>query len=446
MEAATTRDVKPERTLPNAARPAIVAAWMLTLTLSIPGHCFGQDSKPVERIYEHSQVDVQKALDALNPFGTERLPTLDGFVAANANTLDHFENPHYQLNIQAEYQGPKQTLVQVSAKITAWYVGTDSTQQSQYVEIPSNGRLENDFLDRLSIALEKGAVPSALSGVGGTPAPAAPGTATAASGVANSASGGSAATSPAANYDPRTASVPSTDPEVLASEIAAVRQERQKIEQQERKTQEEISALQAVSKNQKFLPNIAVVRSPQTPVYSGPDVTFRILFHADPDDEFEMIEGKMGFVQVKLENGATGWIRIAQLRQPSDPDDMTDVSSSFNASNEQIKPFEGDWGQLKGKPTLFVFAEPNGKMPEATLGQAQMDFAKQVFVDGFREASHTDQPVAGVVVVFLGEKGGVAAATLPDIRRWREGMIPDKEFFKRCSFDPPNSFRDAPKQ
>ncbi|HUO34251.1 MAG TPA: hypothetical protein VMU43_04610 [Candidatus Acidoferrum sp.] len=427
-------------------RRTVVWSAVLAGVFILPCNCFGQDSKPVDRIYEHSQVEVQKALDAMNSFATERLPTLDGFVAANANTLDHFENPHYQLNINTEYQSPKQTLVEVSAKITAWYVSTDSSQ-SQYVVIPSNGRIENDFLDRLSISLEKGAAPPALSGAG-VPAPT-----TVTGGVGNPS--GVSGTSPnpatpapsgANGADPPNPPVMSTDPAVLASEVATTRQDRQKIEQQERKTQEEISTLQTVSKNQKFLPNIAVIRTSQTPVFSAPDETSSILFRADPDDEFEMVEGKAGFVEVKLENGAMGWVRVEQLRQPSDTDDSADLSSSFNTANEQIKPFEGDWGQLKGKPTLFVFAEPSGKVPSGTLGQAQMNFAKQVFVEGYREASHTDKSVDGVVVVFLGEKGGVAAATLPDIRRWREGMIPDKDFLKRCSFDPPDSFRDAPKQ
>ncbi|MGH7743934.1 MAG: hypothetical protein ACREQ5_03830, partial [Candidatus Dormibacteria bacterium] len=120
-----------------------------------------QDAKPAERVYNHPQLDVQKALDALRAYDTERLPVLDGFVNANASTLDHFENPHYQFRIDVEGQNPNQTLVVVSAKITAWF-GGDDPSHSQYVVIPSNGRLEGDFLDRLSIYLEKGH-PAALA-------------------------------------------------------------------------------------------------------------------------------------------------------------------------------------------------------------------------------------------------------------------------------------------
>ena len=74
---------------------------------------------------------------------------------ANASTIAKLENPHYQLRIEIESQGPNQTLVSVSAKITAWNAEEDPSR-SQYVVVPSNGRLEQDMLDRLSVALEKG--------------------------------------------------------------------------------------------------------------------------------------------------------------------------------------------------------------------------------------------------------------------------------------------------
>jgi hypothetical protein len=94
---------------------------------------------------------------------------------------------------------------------------------------------------------------------------------------------------------------------------------------------------------------------------------------------------------------------------------------------------------------LFVFAQPAKAVSPNMLGQAQLDFAKQTFILGYREAVHSQTPIQGVVVVFLGAKGGVAAAMLSDIRRWREGLTPDKQFLVRCSFDPPESFRDVTK-
>jgi len=43
--------------------------------------------------------------------------------------------------------------------------------------------------------------------------------------------------------------------------------------------------------------------------------------------------------------------------------------------------------------------------------------------------------------VFLGNKGGVAAATLLDIRQWVEGGLGDEAFVNRCSLDPQAEFR-----
>jgi len=407
----------------------IFAAIALTFT---PLQCAAQDAdKPVDRIYEHPQIDVQKALDSLDAFATERLPTLDGFVKANAATLDHFENPHYQLHIDVNSQGVSQTLVSVTAKITAWYAGEDAVH-SQYVVIPSNGRLENDFLDRLSIYMEKG-------GKAGLRPASTPGSTPSAGATGPSADPPASAGDPA---DPPP--VTSSDPAVLASNIAALRAERQSVEAKERKTQQQIDELSTISKNQKYLATVAVVRSAQTPVFTDSDETSKVLFHADPDDEFEIIDGRSGFVHVKLEGAVTGWIRVAQLLRPGESDEAdSSASANFNTSNEQIKTFDGDWAPLKGKLTLFVFAEPVRKLPEGTLGQSQLEFAKQVFVDGYREANHTEQPAEGVVVVFLGEKGGVAAAALADIRRWRDGLLTDKAFLDKCSFDPPDSFRDS---
>jgi hypothetical protein len=48
-----------------------------------------------------------------------------------------------------------------------------------------------------------------------------------------------------------------------------------------------------------------------------------------------------------------------------------------------------------------------------------------------------------VAVVFLGDKAGVAAATLTDINRWHKGTISDKLFLERCSLSPRDAFRDA---
>ena len=419
-----------------------------------------QDSDSTDRVYKHRKVEVEEALQSLKAYATNRLPVLDGFVNANATTIAKLENPHYQLRIEVESQGPNQTLVSVIAKITAWSAEQDPSR-SQYVVIPSNGRLEQDMLDRLSVLLEKGNV-DRNGGSSGTPnsdrsaASAADSASASASPTPGVAAGGSAPGSPhppapdASPVGPSAASpgsrVNPADPSAIASEIASIRAQRQATEMNQRKLQQQVSELEANSSAQKFLSNLAVIKTPQTPVFQQDDDTSKVLFRADPEDEFEVINVKDTWFHVRLENGAEGWIRTAQLQPPQEVDDAEDAAAALNFAtpNQEIKPFAGDWVPLKGKPSLFVFAQPNRAIPNAILGQSQFAFAKHIFTEGYREAMHSEQPMSGVVVVFLGDKGGVAAATLADIRRWHTGAISDKVFFERCSFDPPESFRDAP--
>jgi hypothetical protein len=430
-----------------------------------------QDADSTDRVYKHRKVEVEEALQALNAYATNRLPVLEGFVNANASTIAKLENPHYQLRIEIESQGPSQTLVSVVAKITAWSAAEDAAR-SQYVVIPSNGRLEQDMLDRLSVFLEKGNVERSVdrSGEarGGSTAnrsattvedhaassASPPGVAASGKGSGSSSHSPSAAASPAelpadaASPAPSPSSasrVNSADPSALASEIASIRAQRQAAEMNQRKLQQQISELEANASSQKFIANLAVIKTPQASIFQQDDDTSKVLFRADPEDEFEVINVKGNWAHVRLENGADGWVRGTQLQPPQEVDDTEDAAAALNFStpNQEIKPFAGDWTPLKGKPSLFVFAQPNRAIPGAILGQSQFAFAKHIFTEGYREALHSEQPMSGVVVVFLGDKGGVAAATLADIRRWRDGAITDKVFFERCSFDPPESFHDA---
>jgi hypothetical protein len=401
-----------------------------------------QQVLPTERVYNHPQVEIERALQQLNAYATERLPALEGFANASAASVDHLQNPHFQLHIEVISQGTSQTVVRVTAKITAWNEDADPSR-SHYAIVPSNGRLEEDFLDRLSLCLEKSAAKQPMASTNTWQATPAAGSDSSSAHPANIGSGSSSprdAASPTARApaDPMPGSAAS-----LASRIAATRAEREAIEQSQRRLQQRISELESASKSEIFVKNVAIVRSTQTPVFEKDSETSKVLFRADPDDEFPILESHVPWVQVRLENG-DAWLRASQLRQPgqSDPDDAA-AATNFHAENEEIKPFEGDWAQLKGKTALFVFATPVRAIPEATLGQNQLQFAQHVFLDGYRVATHSEQELAGVVVVFLGAKGGVAAAKLADIRRWHEGYLTDKLFLSRCSLDPPESFRDS---
>jgi hypothetical protein len=413
-----------------------------------PQAAMAQQTAPIERVYEHSKVEVEKALQDLQAYATNRLPALDGFVKANASTLDHFENPHYQYRIEVFSQGAAQALVQVSAKITAWYADTDPAH-SQYTLIPSNGRLEQDLLDRLSIYLEKGnarassdTAPGPTVARDGPPVNGATRTSGAApdssGNFAGSASGESAGTGPAGAAG---------DPSAIAAQIAIARGEREAAELNQRKLQQQISELEANSRTQRYLANLAVIHSAGTPLFEQADETSKILFRADPEDEFEIIQVRDRWVHVRLENSGQAWVRASQLQPSNEVDDAEDAgAANFTTPNVEVKAFAGEWAPLKGKQALFVFAQPARAIPENMLGKSQFDFSRHEFAEGFRVATHSDQDFAGVVVVFLGAKGGVASATLADIRRWRDGLLPDKQFFSRCSFDPLESFGETLKK
>jgi len=71
-------------------------------------------------------------------------------------------------------------------------------------------------------------------------------------------------------------------------------------------------------------------------------------------------------------------------------------------------------------------------------------FAESIFKERYREASHNSQnAVAGIVVIFLDQRGGVAAAALDDIGHWADGTLTQPAFLKKCSLDPPGAFEAA---
>jgi len=56
-------------------------------------------------------------------------------------------------------------------------------------------------------------------------------------------------------------------------------------------------------------------------------------------------------------------------------------------------------------------------------------------------ATHNSQnKLAGLVVIFLDQEGGVAAASISDIRRWLDGDLSNAAFLRKCSLDPPSQF------
>ena len=381
-------------------RPLALFLLGTLLAMLVGSAAYAQQPAPAERVYKHPQVEVERALRDLQAYATAPLPALDGFVDADSNTFDLYDSPQYEFRVKVTEPTPEQTLVSVSARVTAWY-GNPVPSQSRYVLLPSNGRLEKELLDRLAVYMEKG---NSRQPSGSTP--------TATSSV----------------------SAPAT-------EIAKVQAEREGIEQEEKKLQQQISQLEADRDGRKYLSDLAMVKTAQAPVFEQNNEFSKVFFRADPEDEFEVTEARLGWVRVRLENGGQGWVRISELQLPNEKDDTRD-SANFAEPNEEVAPFTGTWVPLKDKPTLFVVAQPRHAIPQESLGRSQIEFAKRAFVDGYRAAAHSQEKIDGVAVVFLGDKAGMAAATLTEINRWHKGTISDKLFLERCFLSPPEAFRD----
>jgi hypothetical protein len=397
----------------------VLLAPLLTVLVASPS--YAQQAAPVERVYKHPQADVERALRDLGAYATAPLPALDGFVNADSSTFDLYDNPHYEFRVKLTEQAPQQTVVNLSARVTAWYANAVPSQ-SRYVLLPSNGRLEKELLDRLTVYLEKGTLrpPS--------------GSATAAAASTTS----SAADSVAPSRD-----FSHADPAALSTEIAKVQAERQSIEEEEKKLQQQISQLETDRNARSYLSDLAMVKTAQAAVFQENNEFSKVLFRADPEDEFVVTEARFGWVRVRLDNLGQGWIRIDDLQLPNEKDN-TDESADFAEPNEEVAPFTGNWALLKDKPTLFVVAQPKHAIPHESLGQSQIEFAKRAFLDGYRSAAHSQEKIDGVAVVFLGDKAGMAAATLTEISRWHKGTISDKLFLERCFLSPPEAFRDVP--
>ena len=113
-----------------------------------------------------------------------------------------------------------------------------------------------------------------------------------------------------------------------------------------------------------------------------------------------------------------------------------DQELGYWVSRQEIHPFTGEWSVLKGKSVLFLFAQRRGVRSSSVPDEQRIVFLKRVLAETYRTASHSPTPIQGVVVVFAGGRGAVAAASLTDIRQWVQGSLSDDAFIEKCSLDP----------
>ncbi|HEX4536773.1 MAG TPA: hypothetical protein VH140_07500 [Candidatus Acidoferrum sp.] len=386
---------------------------------------------PYARTFPKPKTEVEQALKDLQAYTGQKLPIVDGFVGTTQQPLERYERAFYQFSIEVLPGVPAGTIVQVSAKITAWYADKDPAK-SGYQILPSNGRLELDLLDRLdekfgnkpapgtarSLATSGISVPTPKLNLGG--------------GVNMSPGGGN----------------PIAPPEG-AEELNRLRNEREAEEKHMRSLNVELQGLEEVKKNQVHPLNLVTVKRAGTPVLARPGEESRVLFKAAVNDEFEFLDAAGEWIHVQISGVSRGYIRRSALELPEVIAEHLEETAkleaaakqaAFRVEREENSVFPGDWEPLKGKTVKIYTVQPVSQDPKETDAHAKLNFAGSLmrkYADDTAGATAGD----GVVAIFDSADGGIAGATLASIQQLAKGEISEEAFWKQCYLDPPETFQ-----
>ena len=388
----------------------------------------GQSNSP-ERAFPQSKDSIEQVVKKLQPAMSGRLPVLDGFVSAGDQPLEHYRRAYYQTAVQVISNPGKGSVVRVSTKITAWYTDPAGAH-SGYRLLNSNGRLESDLLDQLSDELTAKTAPV-------------PGASAEATGEAtkNSAEPNALppmrppSSAPGTTFSaPLNASLPGRD--AVSSAKSAP----------DRALQEQIRSLEEVLRNQGHPNNLVAVKQAGTAVVASPSLTAKTLFLASAHDEFEMLDFNADWVHVRVSGLSRGWIWRNSVEMPEDiPDTATRAGVGpkaaaeqlFHVTREETAPFPGDWEPLKGKSVKLLSIEKVSDTASDSGLIMRLEFAKSELEKNYDEVAQKPSTLAGIVLIFDSADGGMIAATLPAMQKWKAGILSDSAFWRQCFFDPP---------
>lgn len=386
-----------------------------------------------ERSFSLPSPTLQAMLKKL-PGGTAGpLPTLEGFVVPGTHALDHYHRPYYECSVRITPTSSAESLVRVTAKITAW---NDDERHSGYEVLESNGRIEADLLERL-----QGVINSKSANKGPSP------------GAAKSESAKLDTAKP--EDTKRTVSANSKaepTPEISAPvrQLPSLRELHPPMSSSAPVANpalaQEAKNLEDILRNQSHPTNLVAVKQEHTAVLQNPRTDGTVLFVADAQDEFEVLEQNPDWVYVRISGISRGWIRRSNVeaidgsdrvnRQPTVANDSSRNSPLFTVSSEELGNFPGKWTPLKDKPVRIISVQQ-------TAGTAQirpedkMHFAETEFK---RETQALPASAGGMVLIFDAEDGGMVAATRASLEQWKNGAISDQAFWTQCYFDPPDIF------
>jgi Bacterial SH3 domain len=424
----------------------------------------GAQAAPNQRTFTSPATDVERVVRNLRPSSSGRLPTVDGFVEPNDLPIDHYERGYYECTFQVVATPAGGATVRASAKITAWY--NDPTPgRSGYRVLVSNGHIENDFLDQIQEALGPTSAPKPAGSA--TAAPAAKSNVSAASRVSNGGlrpqirldpapldTGESSSNKGAAGRDfssaplqPAEAATPAISP---SENLESLKLQRAAVEKRAQELSADIKNFEDILHNQVRPADLATVKKAGTHVFSKPAEGSPVLFSADAEDEFQVLEMEGAWVHVQISGSSRGWIRRAQLDLPAEyKDNSSDAGDAapatanlFTISKDETTAFGGKWPPLAGKNVRVIWLEPASPTASSTPKE-KLAFARALFEKTYRELKSAAPAVDGVVIVFDSADGGQIAATLASINGLADGSLAPAEFWRQCSLDPPESFQDS---
>ena len=414
------------------AKPAMPAAvrfiagfgcWLL-----IASAVSSAQTVQTERKFGASKADVQRALHDIPSASGGKLPVLEGFAEGGGHSLDSYKRGYYQYDLQVKAISPTETTVHVNVKITAWYNGA-STVDSGYRVLKSSGRLESDLLDAIEEKLNPNLAAKAPAAVSKrasvAPLPDSPSTSASTSVFATQ----RLTTAPS---DSRPATSRITDP--------VARKQAQALEQ-------EVDNLEQILHNQSRPVDLAVVKSANTPVVAQPLDGAQVMFRADAEDEFQILDLQEGWVHIQISGLSRGWIRrdfvdipgAATVNLSAMRGDQNEKDDLVRQTKEQVGAFPGKWEPLDGRQVKIIWVQP---LDSDQFGsEARWRLVKSVFRKVDAGPPNQSTEIAGVVIILDSADGGMAAATVSNLQQWRAGHLSDQAFWKTCWRDPADSFK-----
>ena len=324
---------------------------------SLSAHVGSAQSVPYQRTFPQSKAIVEKQVKQLQSSSAGHLPALEGFTVSGDRPLDRFHRGYYQCTAQVSTSPSGGSMVRVNATITAWYTDPISGK-SGYQVLPSNGRLEADFLDRLQ---------EALGGQGSSSG------ATLRSNLPPSTSEvrliRRAARPPSAAACRRQCGIQTAGrfavqagrPAEFGSHVFVGHSK-----SSDRPTRRGAGKRSEGPGGDPAQPGPS--RQPgggeerNTPVLANPIENAKVLFLAAAEDEFEMLDANPNWVHVRISGLSRGWIRRSSLEMPAaDPEPTARTERKLKANRRTPTPSHSTWRMNRSHPFPEIGYRSSGK-------------------------------------------------------------------------------------